>query len=156
MRMYIETKRLIIRNFEIEEAQDLNKILSDAEVMKYIEPTFDMEKTFNFIREYGACENPLVYAAVLRETGRVIGHIIYHPYDKTSYEIGWVLSRAYWGRGIADEITKALVEHSKDKAESCVIECDESQKISCHIALKNGFKYESRQDGLVTYRLKLK
>ena len=154
--MYLETERCIIRKFTLDDASDMFPILSDAEVMKYIETTFDSEKTLRFIEKYGACENPLVYAAVLRETGRVIGHIIYHPYDETSYEIGWVLSRAYWGRGIADEITKALVEHSKDKAESCVIECDESQKISCHIALKNGFKYESGQDGLVTYRLKLK
>lgn len=153
--MYVETARCIIRNFRSDDAAEVYAVLSDKDVMRYIEPAFDMEKTIAFAEKYGMCESPLVYALEWRKTNVVIGHVIYHPYDENSYEIGWVLNKAYWGRGIADEVTKALIQYSKGITGSCVIECDERQQVSCHIALKNGFEFEGNSDGLNIYRLKL-
>ena len=123
--------------------------------MQYIEPAFDMDKTIQFITEYGLCEHPLVYALKWRQTDEVAGHVIFHPYDENGFEIGWVLGQEYWGKGIADEVTKALMRYSKSITKTLVIECDERQEISRHIALKNGFEYESKTDGIVVYRLKL-
>ena len=58
--------------------------------------------------------------------------------------------------GIADELTKGLIEYSKSlDIESLVIECDENQSASKHIALKNGFIYEGKTDNLEIYRLLL-
>ena len=153
--MYLETKRCIIRNFRSEDAKELYTALSDEEVMRFIEPVFDMEKTKEFIENYGLCAKPRIYALEWRETNGVIGHVIYHPYNDCSYEIGWVLNKAYWGMGIADEVTKALVRHSKSITQSCVIECDERHEVSRHIALKNGFEYEGNSDGINVYRLEL-
>ena len=153
--MNLETKRLIIRKFDIKDAQDLHKILSDAEVMKYIEPVFDMDKTKQFIEKYGMCASPLICAVEWRQTNELIGHVICHPYDENSYEIGWVLRRECWGRGIADELTKALIWYLQGTAEYCVIECDERQIASAHIALKNGFEFIGRENGLDIYVIKL-
>ena len=140
----------------MKDADDLCVVLSDAEVMKYIEPAFDPERTKAFIRETGLCVPPLVYAVVWRETGRVIGHAVFHPYDGNSYEIGWILNRKCWGMGIADELTKALVGQARDmNAAGCVIECDTRQEASRRIALKNGFSHEGISDGLEVYRLML-
>ena len=44
----IVTKRCILRRMSLEDAQDLYSVLSDGEVMKYIEPPFDMDKTLGF------------------------------------------------------------------------------------------------------------
>ena len=82
----ITTKRCILRRMSLEDAQDLYSVLSDGEVMKYIEPPFDMAGTLEFIKSAGLCEPPLVLAAEWRETGRVIGHAVFHPYDKSFYE----------------------------------------------------------------------
>ncbi len=156
MSMFLSAERLIVRNLMETDADDLFETLSDEAVMKYIEPPFDMEKTKKFIREAGLCEPPLVYALEWKETGKVIGHVIFHPYEEDSYEIGWILNRRYWGKGIADEITKILVEHAKKlQSNSCVIECDERQVVSKHIAWKNGFVYEREDDGCSVYRLKM-
>ena len=35
-----------------------------------------------------------------------IGYVIYHTYDETSMELGWVLDRKEWGKGYASAITK--------------------------------------------------
>lgn len=156
MKMELFTKRCMIRNFRQEDEKDLYKVLSDAEVMKYIEPVFDMEKTTDFIKNAGLCEPPLVYAVEILETGKVIGHLIFHCYEKSDYEIGWVINRNYWGMGIADELTKAIVEYSKEAdIESLVIECDENQAASKNIALKNGFVYQGKTDNIEVYRLML-
>lgn len=154
--MNIETSRCIIRNFAMDDAADLYRTLSDEEVMEYIEPAFDLEQVKAFIEEVGLCEPPLVYALVWKESSEVIGHVIFHQYEEDSYEIGWIIRREYWGKGIAGELTEVLVENAKglDDIHSCVIECDPEQEASKRIALKCGFTYEGEDDGCDVYRLR--
>ena len=108
--MELTTERCIIRNMKMKDADDLYQVLSDASVMMYIEQVFDIEKTRCFIQSAGLCEPPLVYAIVWKMTGEVIGHAIFHSYEKNDYEIGWVLNKNYWGIGIADEVTRELIK----------------------------------------------
>ena len=66
------------------------------------------------------------------------------------------MNKNYWGQGIADEVTRKLVEYAKCLgADSCVIECDAEQIASKRIAQKNGFVYEGKSDDLECYRLVL-
>jgi len=154
--MELTTERCLIRNLKMEDADELYSMLSDARVMMYIEPVFDLDRTKHFIRSAGLCEPPLVYAIVWRMTGKVIGHAIFHSYERHDYEIGWILNSDYWGMGIADEVTKELVKYARYLgAESCVIECDERQLASKKIALKNGFAYVDKSEKLERYRLVL-
>ncbi|MBQ3156290.1 MAG: GNAT family N-acetyltransferase [Clostridia bacterium] len=154
--MELTTERCLIRDMRMEDADDLYQVLSDKRVMMYIEQAFDMERTRRFIQSAGLCEPPLVYAIVWKMTGKVIGHAIFHLYGKNDYEIGWVLKKAFWGIGIADEVTKELVKRARHLgAVSCVIECDERQITSKRIAIKNGFAYEDTSDSLERYRLVL-
>lgn len=155
--MNIETSRCVIRNFTMDDAVDLYKVLSDEKVMEYIEPAFDMEQVKEFIKEAGLCEPTLVYALVWKENSEVIGHVIFHLYEEDSYELGWIIRREYWSRGIAGEVTEALVEYAKglDSIYSCVIECDPEQEASKRIARKYGFTYDGVDDGCDVYRLRL-
>ena len=96
------------------------------------------------------------HALVWKESSEVIGHVIFHQYEEDSYEIGWIIRREYWGKGIAGELTEVLVENAKglDDIHSCVIECDPEQEASKRIALKCGFTYEGEDDGCDVYRLR--
>ena len=118
-------------------------------------PAFDLEKTKRFIQEAGLCDPPLVYAIMWKASGSVIGHVIFHLYEENSYEIGWIIHQKYWGMGIADELTKTLINHAKSlHADSCVIECCTEQAASQRIAARNGFVYEGKQDELARFRLR--
>ena len=118
--------------------------------------SFDIERTKCFIQSAGLCEAPLVYSVVWKMTGEVIWHAIFHSYEKNDYEIGGILNKSYWGIGIADEVTKELIKHTKYLGvESCVIECDEGQPASKKIAIKNEFTYEDKSNNIERYRLKL-
>ena len=154
--MHIETSRCIVRSFTMGDATDLYKTLSDEKVMEYIEPAYDMGQVNEFIKVAGLGEPPLVFALVWKEIGEVIGQVIFHPYEEDSYEIGWIIRREYWGKGIAGEITDSLVEYTKSLKciHSCVIECDPRQMASKRIALKNGFTYDGEDDGCDVYRLR--
>lgn len=152
--MNLVTEHCIIRNFTTNDADELYETLSNEEVMEYIEPVFDMKRTKEFIETAGLCVPPLVYALIWKDTGKVIGHVIFHQYENDSYEIGWVLNRKYWGKGIAGEVTTSLIDYSKSlEAKSCVIECAPGQKVSQHIAQKNHFVFEGEQDGCAVYRM---
>ena len=154
--MNIETERMLIRNFCMDDTEELYQVLSDQETMTYIESPYTYEQTQNFIMEAGLSSSPLVFALVLKETGKVIGHVIYHTYDDTGYEIGWVINKKYWGAGFAREITEAMIHYSREmKAGSLILECDYHQAASKQIALKSGFQYEGRENNLDIYRLKL-
>ena len=94
--MYLKTERCTIRPMTVDDAEALHAVLSDAQVMRYIEPVFDRTRTETFIRETGMCMPPLVYAVVWNETGAVIGHAVFHGFDDSGCEIGWILNREYW------------------------------------------------------------
>lgn len=151
--MEIITDRFLIRNLKSEDAEDLAEVLSDAEVMKYLEPPFSMEQTREFINTAGLSEPPLVYAVEEMASGRVIGHVIYHSYDKDSYEIGWVIGRNFWNMGIAGELTEALIMQAMKAGIKClVIECVGQQTASRRIAERYRFLYQGKRDGLDVYR----
>ncbi len=109
--MKIETNRLIIRNFSQGDAQDLYEILGDDETMEYCEPAYTLEKTEKFIDEFCIGRNGAV-AAVLKETGKVIGYILFNEQEAGIYEIGWFFNKAYWRQGYAYEACKAVIDYA--------------------------------------------
>ena len=152
--MLITTERCIIRKFTTDDAAQLNNVLSDNDVMQYIEPTFNMQQTMEFIADAGLCDPPLVYALVWKKTDLVIGHVIFHRFEEDSFEIGWILCKEFWGLGIASEVTGFLVEYAREcGARSCVIECEPLQKATIRIAEKHRFLYDGQSDDCSIYRL---
>ena len=150
--MMIRTQRLYIRDFRTEDLNDLHRLLSDCEVMRYLEPPYSREKTESFLKKAGLCASPLIYA-VEDSGGGFAGYVIYHPYERDSYEIGWVLCRENWGRGYARELTEALIRYASGKTNSLVIECVPEQAASIRVALHSGFRFEGQTEGCNVYRL---
>lgn len=84
--MYIETKRMAIRDFVPEDARDLHEILGDDETMKNCEPAYDYEKTKAFLTSFCIDQKGTV-VAVRKESGKLIGYILFNQLDKGIYEI---------------------------------------------------------------------
>lgn len=154
--MELETARLWVRRFTPADGEALFAVLSDPKVMEYLEAPFSLQKTQEFVEMCGLCDPPLVYALVEKSCQEVIGHLIFHPYDKTSYEVGWVLRQDRWGRGYAQELTAAVIEFAqKERLGELVIECAPMQQASRHLAEKNGFHLTEETDELLVFRRKL-
>ena len=80
--MYIETPRMLIRDFSVEDAADLQEIFGDEETMKYCEPAYDFEKTKEFLVSFCIERNGAV-AAVHKESGKMMGYILFKEYEES-------------------------------------------------------------------------
>lgn len=112
--MNLETPRMIIRNFTLEDAADLHDILGDAETMKNCEPAYSFEKTKEFLASFCIGKNGAL-AAVHRESGKMIGYILFNESDEGVYEMGWFFNRCFWRQGYAFEACKAVIDHAFGK-----------------------------------------
>ena len=148
-----ENARLCLRTMRRGDPDELYALLSDAEVMRWLEPPFTREQTERFLEQAGLSEPPLIYAAE-SAAGEFLGYAIYHDYDERSRELGWVLKRSAWHKGYADEMTALLTALARREGKDAVIECVPEQTASAHIARRHGFSYEGRADSCDVYRLR--
>ena len=146
-----ESARLRLRTMRRGDLDELYTLLSDAEVMRWLEPPFTREQTERFLEQAGLSEPPLIYAAE-SAAGEFLGYVIYHDYDERSRELGWVLKRSAWHKGYAGEMTDLLTALARREGEDAVIECVPEQTVSARIARRHGFSFEGRADGLDVYR----
>lgn len=155
--MLIETSRLIMRNFIKEDIISANEYLSDLEVMRYIEATFNYQKTESFILNYGIQRKPLVYALVEKISSKVIGHIIFHTFESESiYELGWVIGRKYWGMGYGFEISKEVIKTAFKKlhVDKIVAETVKENQSSLALIKKLGMEQDESSYDLLVFSLK--
>lgn len=143
--MYIETKRMIIRDFCPDDANDLQDILGDAETMKNCEPAYSFEKTQKFLTEF-CIERKSAFAAVLKEQQKVIGYILFKPWEEKVYEMGWIFHRNYWRQGYAYESCSQVIAYAFQelKAHKVVAETIDAQK-STRLMEKLGMTQEGVQ-----------
>ena len=118
----IETHRLILRRYRIEDADDMfSNWASDPEVTKFLTwPTHSSVDVTRFvlndwISRYGD-GGFFNWAIEWKETGRVIGNIaVTVLHDETeAAELGYCMSRAFWGRGIMPEALRAVMDYLFD------------------------------------------
>lgn len=112
--MIIETARLIIREYTMEDFDGLYEILSDAETMKYSPRPYDENGTRRWInwcldsyRQNGFG----LWALELKDTGAFIGDcgISMQNIDGEMLpEIGYHVNKAYWRQGYAKEACAAV------------------------------------------------
>jgi RimJ/RimL family protein N-acetyltransferase len=112
----LETERLTLRAFRESDATALHELSQDPEVMRYVGdrrvPT--LQESWRAIagwlghwamRGYGQ------WAIEERSSGRLIGRAgIINPVDWPGPEVGYVLGKAWWGRGYATEAAQAAVD----------------------------------------------
>jgi RimJ/RimL family protein N-acetyltransferase len=120
MPLTLETTRTILRPFELRDAPEAFSWFSDAEVMRYIPsgPDATVEDTASRLCRYidhQATHGFSKWVIMDRETQRLIGDAgFYHLPDGKRIELGYRLSRPYWGTGLATEVARRWIEVATD------------------------------------------
>lgn len=109
--MRLETDRMIIREFMQSDVDDLQEILGDDITMENCEPPYEREKTQHFLTEFCMDKSGAV-AAVQRNSGKVIGYILFKECQDAVYEMGWIFNRNFWRQGFAFEACKAVIDYA--------------------------------------------
>lgn len=149
----IETDRLILRRYVIEDADAMYKNwASDSEVTKFLtwQPHSSVEVSRgiieNWLKEYSD-EKYYQWAIVLKDNGNEpIGDIsvVHMKEDISMVHIGYCLGRAWWRRGIMSEALKAVTDFMFDTVEVNRVESrhDPMNPNSGKVMQKCGMKYE--------------
>ena len=121
--MIIETKRLILREYTIDDFEDLFEILSDAETMQHYPKPYDEKMTHRWIewsignyKEHGFG----LWAIILKETGKFIGDCgltIQNIDGELLPEIGYHINKKYWRKGFGKEAAKAVRDWAFENTE---------------------------------------
>lgn len=109
--MYIHTPRLLLRDFVSEDADDLQEILGDAETMTFCEPPYTPEQTKQFLSSFCIGRKGAV-AAVHRDSGKLIGYLLFSAISDGVYEMGWFFHRGFWRQGYAYEACAAVIDYA--------------------------------------------
>ena len=127
--MHIITDRLVIRDFDISDVNDLHEILGDAETMKYCEPAYDFEKTKSFLQDFCIAKRG-AFAAVLKKTQKVIGYILFNAWEASVYEMGWIFNKNFRRHGYAYEACSNIISYAFEElnARKIVAETIDTQK----------------------------
>ena len=150
-RHIVYDERFYLRRMVSADLGALYALLSDQEVMRYLEPPYNRQQAEAFLKEQGLTDNPRIQA-VEDMNHEFIGYVIYHDYDEESKEIGWILKKAVWGKGIAGQLTRQLTVMAAKEGKSTVIECVPEQLATKRIAEKAGFVKVGSRAGLEVYK----
>lgn len=118
MKKVLETKRLYLRELVMGDVQELSKVLSDPESMKYYPAPFDQEKVEKWIQwnidNYKQYNHGL-WAVILKDGERLIGDCgitMQEIADETVPEIGFHIIKEYWNKGYATEAARACKDYA--------------------------------------------
>lgn len=119
----IETKRLILRRFRVEDAEDMyNNWASDPEVTTFLTwPTHaSVDVTRSLLTDWVTrYEDGTYFNWVMesKETGHAIGNIsvVQLREDIEAADIGYCMSRSYWGQGFMPEALKTVMDYLFDE-----------------------------------------
>lgn len=67
--MNLSTERCLVRRMELEDEKQLIPLLSDPEVMQYLEKPYTQEQARTFLKQFGLSADPSVYAVCEKYSG---------------------------------------------------------------------------------------
>lgn len=114
----LETARLRLRPFTLNDIDALVDLDSDPEVMRYLNGGIPTSRTVveqeilpRFLRSYEHGNGFGVFAAIETATGAFLGWFGFQPHDadNSEIELGYRLKRAAWGKGYATEGARTLI-----------------------------------------------
>ena len=148
----LETERLTLRHFVLEDIDVLAEILGDPVMMRFYPQTFDRAASRGWIEaQLDRYERDGVglWAMVLRDNGELIGDCglaIQHIDGRDETEIGWHVRRDLWGRGLATEAAAAcrdwgFANRDVDRLVSIILPANvQSRRVAEKIGMRVGWQ----------------
>jgi RimJ/RimL family protein N-acetyltransferase len=145
----VETSRLLLRPFVADDLDALSQIFSDPDVMRYVGPRRPCSRdetrvSLESIIDHWSRNGFGLWAAVFKPDQTMIGFCGLCFLDGTQeIEVGYRLSRRYWGLGLATEGGLASLRFGFDKLglDRIVAVVDPQNSASRHVLEKLGLRY---------------
>lgn len=171
MTLRLETERLLLRELEISDAEQLFLLDSNPQVMRYVgmKPLEEIEETrkqIQMIRQQYVDNGIGRWAVIEKESGLLIGwsglKILRNPVNgfKDVYELGYRFLPEKWGKGYATETAKASLNYGFNTLKTDIFyayvheENEASIKTLEKLGFENKGRFEDEGDICIWYELK--
>lgn len=116
----IVTERLVLRQFNSDDAEEMFVWASNPEVVKYLSyhPHKNIDETKQLMKSWiSEYKSPAKYNWAIVFNDVVIGNISVVSQDNECYSchLGWQIDVPYWNKGIMTEAASAVVDYLFDK-----------------------------------------
>ncbi len=115
----LETERLLLRKLNMNDLQDIYEYGSDKEVSKYVlwnkyESREDAKSFVQSVLDNYEKGNNNIWAIECKEDNKMIGTIDFIGYSEKykRSDLGYVLNRVYWNKGMMTEAVNAVIKHA--------------------------------------------
>jgi [ribosomal protein S5]-alanine N-acetyltransferase len=156
--MILETERLILRRFVLEDLDDLFELYRDEEIRRYFpEGVLNYAQTKAelewFLNGHPRFPELGLWATVNKETGEFMGRCGLLPWiieDRQEVEVAYLLGKKFWGQGFATEAALAIVQYAFENLDLSRLICliDPENTASAKVAERIGMHFEQRVDGI--------
>jgi RimJ/RimL family protein N-acetyltransferase len=146
----LETERMILRQMDMDDVENLQRIFSDPEAMRYYPKTKSLEETEEWI-SWNVASYRLwgfgLWIAMLKDSQAFAGQcglVMQRVNDLPEVEVGYLFVRKYWNRGLATEAAKACRDYGINKLEyeRLISLIDPRNAASIRVAEKIGMAFE--------------
>lgn len=140
----LETERCFIREMSAQDMDALYDILTDEEVARYLPAKAgsreeELEKLVSYVNHAYAFFEYGYWGVFAKKTGELIGRA---GFKEGSYplEIGYVIKRSEWGKGLATEVVQELLDYAQEELACSQVyaNIDERNMASLRVAQKCG------------------
>jgi ribosomal-protein-alanine N-acetyltransferase len=108
--IYIETERIIIRNFKQKDAEGLLEYLSNPRVNCFAGDRLCSEEAAWAYMQYSP-KDMLRYAVSLKKDDFIIGDVFALRENEDTYNVGWHFNKRFEGKGFACEAAAGLLDY---------------------------------------------
>lgn len=139
----IETSRLIVRNFKLDDYEDVYEFLSQRKFDDFeAYPDITHENGVEHLRY--RIDNDEFVTMELKTSGKVIGNVYLGNRDFNAKELGYIVNKNFQLQGYTSEAIKALIKNAFIQDTHRVFaECDPRNECSWKLLEKLGFKREA-------------
>lgn len=159
MKVFAETERLILRELEPTDENDLFEMDSDPEVHLYIENNpvksiDEIRKVIEMLRKQYRENGIARWAVVDKQTEECLGwaglKYFKEPLNNhvNFYELGYRFKRKHWGKGFATEASKAIIQYGFEHLDIDALYAitDPKNTNSKKVLTKLGFEFKETFD----------
>ncbi len=146
----LTTKRCIVREFCMDDLDDLFALYAGKGMTDYMEPLYEYEKE----REYEQAYIEHMYGfygygmwvVIDKETGALIGRMGVEHREELGgeLELGYAVAVPYQRKGYATEVCTAIISYAKEELGAPFLNCliEEGNTVSEHLVKRLGFNYQ--------------
>lgn len=147
----LETERLLLRRMRLDDAEDVFAYASDPEVTRYVmfenHRSIEDSRTFLLFATEGYERGDFCgWGLVLKASGAFVGTCGMEAgaAEHARAELGYVLSREHWGRGLMPEAVRSMIRYGFGRLGLNRVEarCIAENTASARVMEKVGMTYE--------------